>query len=154
MAEMMIVITPENTVENIEYTGFQSAKEVVNGELYYIASMNISVIPSLAGGKFSLPVDFISNERSNEKLNAFGTLISGIETRGNVVILVNIKNGNRGFDYHEEYINGVKKETLCECWSAKDTLKGFLKNNKAKLEYIAAKFDKNKNQKQDYAVTR
>ena len=146
MKESMLVITPDNEIKTYEYCGYESIKRKLNGNFNYFSSSNISVMPTLANGNFVLLVDFIcGSDVQYERLNAFGTLISGKEIRGDVIVLASEKDGsNRGFKYKEELIDGVLKESFCESWTVKDTLTNFIKNNKSKLTFLRTSLDETK----------
>lgn len=156
MSGKMIVIKPDDTIELADYNGYESLSEAVGGGgmIEYFHSTDLPVLPSLAHGKETLPVDFICNEEfliddSEEfnKINAVASLLSGKEIRGNVIMLVNNGNGeNRGFEYlEEETVEGAEpEEALCECWTAEDTVLKYINTTRAELQKLHQQYDNNK----------
>ena len=154
MSGKIIIIKPDDTITSSDYTGYQSLSDAVNGMIEHFHSTELPVEPSLAHGQETLPVDLYCNEEfmlidSEEfnKVNAFASLLTGQEIRGNVAMVVDAGGGeNRGFEYLEETVDGKVEEALCECWTAEDTVLKYINQNRDKLQDLHKKLDNNKSE--------
>lgn len=160
MTEKIIVLTPDDTIELVDYNDYKSLQGAVNGmiELFHRDKLPIDpteVDPMAANIKSSLPVDLFCNEEflvndseEFDKINAVASLLSGQEIRGNVAMVVDAGGGeNRGFEYKEyEDENEIVHIGYCECSAACDTLRWFIEKNANELERLHKQLDNHKSE--------
>lgn len=144
MSEKIIVVTSDEKIETVDYTDFISIQRAVNGsfELFATSQMAVDKDIILDICLFCNEEFLIDDSEEFDKINAFGTLLSGKEIRGNVAILIDTLNcDNRGFESLE---NSNNEEALCECSIVKKILEQFIFDNKEKVKKLHDKYDNNK----------
>lgn len=149
----LIIIHSDDTISNADYNGYESLRDAVGGLIEHFYDVNIPVEPNLCNGKETLPLvmycneEFaIDNDEKFDKINAVASLISNMEIRGDVAVVVDAGYGeSRGFEYKEYAVDGCEpEEDFCECWAVEDTLLALINNRKKELEKIHKDFDNNK----------
>ena len=152
MSEKILIVTNDEKIEMMDYTDYQSIQKAVNGSFQLLAVTKIGVNPIYSHGKYYLDVCLFCNENflidddeEFDKINAFGSALTGQEIRGNVAILIDTLDcDNRGFEYLEEEKNGKPEEALCECWAAKQSIEQHMRYNEKRYAELHKKYDKNK----------
>ena len=149
--DKMIIVKPDETVVSVDYEGYDSIHKAVDG-LYEIFQNNVDLPVGFLG---KVKTTFYCNEeflcRDDEKfdkINAFATLVTGLEIRGDIVILPQKENPDgidcRGFEYLEEENDGEIEEAFCEHWFAEDTIMRYISKHKDKLNELHERYDNNK----------
>ena len=158
--QKLIIITPEDTLKLVDYNGYDTIHEAVDGIYEHFFSDDIPVVNGIGtNGGNSVKCSFFCNEefliRDDEqfdKINALATLLSGQEIRGNVALTVDYYNedgelDSRGFEYLEEDVgDGEIEEAICECWGVEDTLLSTINHNRDKLAQCHRDMDNKKSE--------
>ena len=152
MSEKILIVTNDEKIEMMDYTDYQSIQKAVNGSFQLLTVTKIGVNPIYSHGNNYLDVCLFCNENflidddeEFDKINAFGTVLTGQEIRGNVAILIDTLDcDNRGFEYLKEEKNGKTEEALCECWAAKQSIEQHMRNNEERYAELHKAYDKNK----------
>lgn len=138
MNENIIVITPDDRITTVNYNGYNSLRETVDGYIERFHGMELDFSPPHLEGKNILEVNFycneeflISDDEQFDKVNAVASLISGQETRGSVAIIV-YDGEERGFQQGRE-TNVMEK-----------MLESYVEGNKEKIANLHKEFDGNK----------
>ena len=138
-----IIIDGNDNVTTKEYTNYKDINDAVGGVFSRCGSIGIE-IPFQGNVKCDIFCNdefLISDDEQFDKINAIATLMTNQDIRGNVFILVNEGEDNRGFEYIE---TPDGEEDICECWMAEDLLMRFITNNREIIEQIHKDFDGNK----------
>lgn len=139
-----IIITPNEEVKTVDYTGYESIRDGVNGSIERCGSLDIDTpLGSLKTDLYCNDSFLISDKEEFNKINAVASLFTGQEIRGDVVLLVNEGCDNRGFEYLE---TPDGEEDLCECWFVEDKLLLFINHAKEDIEMLHEDYDDNKSE--------
>ena len=146
---MMLVITSNDEVMTVPYTGEASLRETIYGYPEIVGSESVYVDPKFANGSEEIPVMtycsrdmIVSHDERFDRINAAASLLMEREVRGNLAILVDRGEGLvRGFQYEEQSIDGISSEMPCECWSAKQSLKEFISDFYVHIRECHDRFD-------------
>lgn len=155
-----IVITPNDEVKTVEYKGYETDREVVEGIISHVPidithiETPLRKIPIVA---YCNDEGLLQDTCCYNKVNAFITALYGYPIYGNVIVLeeVNVpqydENGeieyyekdSDGFDYKEDEHG---KEDICDCRFVEDAFLLNINHNRETLAKIHAEFDNNKPQ--------
>lgn len=144
--EKQVVITADDEVKIMDYTGYESMSKGVDGGIEHFYTMEVPkmIVPE---GKIDMWCDesFLNNSKKT-RINAICSALSQEVIYGDVVLTVYCGNGeSRGFEYVEEVNeDGSVEEGICETWLCEDLFLR-LKNDMNKqglLEYNHKTFDR------------
>lgn len=144
MKKIVVLKAEGDKVETVDYDGYRSIYAVTDG---LIEHFHDEKIPTPLG---NLNATLYCNEegllRGDLKtVNAIATLLYGQPIYGDVAVLKDLGDGeDTGFEYKETEENGVKEETICECWFVEDAFMLAINKNKNKIEALHKQYDDNK----------
>ncbi len=150
--QRLLVITPDDKVLTMPYTGRSSLMEAVYGYPEFCGTETVPVDARFSNGKEELPIItycsrsiIISNDKRFEKINAAASLMMEKEIRGNLAILIDEGQGMaRGFEYKEKDIAGIITELPCECLCAKNAIRSFISEFFVHIKECHEQFDNKK----------
>lgn len=155
-----VVITPNDEVKTVEYKGYETSREAVEGMICHIP-VEVTEIETPFR---KIPVIFYGNDEGllqdtccDNKVNALVTGLYGYPIYGNVIVLEEVdvpqydEKGN--IEYYEKDTDGFEyiedehgEEEICDCWFIEDNLLLNINRNKETLEKIHAEYDGKKPQ--------
>lgn len=144
MKKIVVLKAEGDKVETVDYDGYKSISAVTDGLIEHFRDEKI---PTPLG---NLNATLYCNEegllREDLKtVNAIATLLYGQPIYGDVAVLKDLGDGDdTGFEYKEEENDGVKEETICECWFVEDAFMLAINGNKDKLAELHKQYDDNK----------
>ena len=148
--DKMIIVKPDETVVSVDYEGYDSIHDAVDGlyEIFHRTDLPVGFLGKVKTSFYCNEEFLCRNDEKFDKLNAFATLVSGLEIRGDIVILPQKETPDgidcRGFEYLEEENCGEIEEAFCEHWFAEDTVMRYISKYKDKLNELHERYDNNK----------
>lgn len=132
--QVAIVIKPDDTIETVEYKGYDTLHDAVDGFIEHIKDVPI---PGVGTASFYCNEEFLLKDEVGPA-NAIASGIYGDIVFGNVVVDMLLPGGDsKGFDYVAE--NGELQ--VCEAYVVLDVLKRFVEKNKDVLAEVHQAYD-------------